>query len=231
MLKDIQVTLYDIFGYLFPGFLFLAAMAILFWVIFMPSVPVSFPAYTLENWVVITIGAYIAGHMLQAIANLITPYLPSAEKLTLSKPGGFPAAVIESAKIKANSILGVRLKEMDNHLLFEVCDETVLQFGATGDRDIYIYREGFYRGLSVSCLILFLCLMIRTLISGASFNILGTIQPVSVSMWLFFDALSLITAWLSYNRYIRFGGYKVRQAIVGFLVLQAKNGSAIKRQE
>jgi hypothetical protein len=49
MLKDIQVTLYDIFGYLLPGFIFLAGIAMLFWAIFMPSAPIQLSTICVDN--------------------------------------------------------------------------------------------------------------------------------------------------------------------------------------
>jgi hypothetical protein len=38
-------------------------------------------------------------------------------------------------------------------------------------------------------------------------------------MLLLLGLLSLAGAWLSFNRYRRFGQYRARQAILGFLVL------------
>jgi hypothetical protein len=221
MLKDIQVTLYDIFGYLLPGFIFLAGIAMLFWAIFMPSAPIQLSTISVDNWIVILVGAYIAGHMVQAIANLLTKKLQSAENTVLSKgkPDSFPNAVIDSATKKVNLMLGVKLKDMKPSFLYQVCDEAIAQFGITSDRDIYIYREGFYRGLTVSFMVLFVGLIARVLVPSTSVNISGNVLPISVSMLLFFDVISLIAARLSFNRYKRFGDYRVREAVIGFLLL------------
>lgn len=224
MLKDIQVTLYDIFGYLLPGFIFLAGIATLFWAIFIPSTPISLSKPDAEGWVIVAIVAYIAGHMAQAIGNFIAKSMPSAESLALTKgeAGSFPEPVIRSATSKASLLLDIDPKEMDPKLLHQVCDETVAQFGSTSDRDVYIYREGFYRGLAVSFLMLFLCLAIRALIPGASLIVSEKVQPIGMSMLLFFDIVLFIAAWLSFTRYKRFGSYRVKEAVIGFLLLRAE---------
>jgi len=223
-MKDLQVTLYDIFGYLLPGFVFLAGIAILIGAIFMPSSPISLSTTAIDNWIVIVIGAYIAGHMVQAIANIITKKLPSAESLILEKghPESFPGDVIDLVESEVRSTLGIKSKTMKPGFIYQVCDEAVLQFGVTSDRDIYIYREGFYRGLTVSFMVLVLGLTVRVLIPGASLNVSEKVQPLSTLLLLFFDALSLLAAWLSFNRYKRFGGYRVRGALIGFLLLGNK---------
>jgi hypothetical protein len=228
MLKDIQVTLYDIFGYLLPGFIFLAGITILFWAIFIPATPVSLSITTFDAWIVILVGAYIAGHMVQATSNLLTKKMTPAESLVLSKghPDSFPDEVIDSATLKVEAILGVKSKDIKPSLLYQVCVEAVAQFGSTSDRDIYIYREGFYRGLTVSFMVLFVALIIRGSISGALLEISGTTQLVSTSMLIFFSVIALIAALLSYNRFIRFGLYRVREAVIGFLLLEKKKISA-----
>ena len=221
MLKDIQVTLYDIFGYLLPGFIFLTGIAILFWAIFIPSTPIQLLTISGDIWIVILLSTYIIGHMVQAIANLLTKQLQSAENTVLSKgqADSFPDTVIDSATSKVNLILGVKMKDMKPGFLYQVCDEAVAQFGVTSDRDIYIYREGFYRGLTVSFMTLFLGLTARVLVPGASLNISGNLQPINISMLLFFDVIFLILARLSFNRYKRFGSYRVKEAVIGFLLL------------
>jgi hypothetical protein len=48
-----------------------------------------------------------------------------------------------------------RCNQMDDLLLYRLCDEAVAQGGASrDDRDRYIYREGFYRGMGFSLLML-----------------------------------------------------------------------------
>src|SRR3977135_2854446 len=72
MLKDIQVTLYDIFGYLVPGFVSLAALVIPFWGFSFPTIPLPFQVFS-EHGLATGVAAYVIGHMTQAIANIFLP--------------------------------------------------------------------------------------------------------------------------------------------------------------
>lgn len=58
MLKDIQVTLYDVFGYFFPGLILVFALTILFWALFWPVAP--YVVYTDFSGPVMAIFALVA---------------------------------------------------------------------------------------------------------------------------------------------------------------------------
>lgn len=222
MLRNIKVTLYDIFGYLLPGAVFLAGMAILFWAIYIPRTTLLPVRLTIEIWVLVLLLAYFSGHIVQALGNLLMNPFPSTESLVLSKnrAGSLPDALVQSAKSKASVMLGVDLKDISPEWLFRICDETVVQCGAIGDREVYQYREGFYRGLTVSFLVLFLSLTVRTAVPGTSLKLLDNLQAISGSILLFFILISLAGSLLAFLRYRRFAKYRVEQAIIGFLALQ-----------
>lgn len=44
MVKEIQVTLYDVFGFLVPGTVVVAAVALLFCFFYLPPAPTTYPA-------------------------------------------------------------------------------------------------------------------------------------------------------------------------------------------
>ncbi len=97
MLQAIQVTLYDVFGYLLPGFVFLAAILVAFWALCFPGAPLPWPPVIQADWLVVGIPAYVAGHLAHALANLINKLArchgaKSAEDLVLAKliGGEFP---------------------------------------------------------------------------------------------------------------------------------------------
>ncbi len=222
MLRDIKITLYDIFGYLFPGIIFLAAIATLFWVIYIPHTPFVLIRLTIEIWVLVLLLAYFSGHIAQALGNLFIKLFPSVESIVLAKgkAGSFPESIIESAKSKASTLLGIDLKDINSETLFSICDEVVVQYGVVEDRDVYQYREGFYRGFAVSFLLFSLSLIVRTMVSGASLKLSNALRPISWYIFLFFIVLSLVCSLLSFLRYRRFARYRVRRAIIGFLSLQ-----------
>jgi len=227
MLRDIKVTLYDIFGYLLPGAVFLAAIAVLFWVIYIPQTPLVFVQLTIETWVLILLLAYFSGHIVQALGNLLIEPFFSTKSLAFSKSraDSLPDALVQSAKSKASAMLGVDLKDISPEWLYRICDETVVQCGAIGDREVYQYREGFYRGLTVSFLMLFLSLVVRTAVPGTSLKLSDTLQAINGLVLLFFILISLAGSLLAFLRYRRFARYRVIQAIIGFLALQGSKGS------
>lgn len=226
MFRGFRLTLYDIFGYLAPGMVFLAGMAILFWAIYIPRIPFSVFRPTADGWVFFLLLAYFSGHIVQALGNLLANLLPCLETSVISREGTciVPEFLVESAKREVGAMLGFDVKDMASEWLLTICDETVAQRGVR-DRDIYQSREGFYRGLAVSFLALFLSLVARTSVPGTSVRLSGSLQVVSGSTLLFFILFSLAGTLLAFFRYRRFARYRITQAIVGFLVLRARNSS------
>lgn len=145
--------------------------------------------------------------------------------LSKDEADSLPETLVSKARSRVKSILQIPQEDIDDGLLYRTCDEIVVQSNiesVIANRDIYIYREGFYRGLTVSLVMLFLSLTVltvRMLVTGTSLRLSDTQTAVSWPILLFVDLILLIGAWLSFRRYRRFGGYRIRQAIIGFLVL------------
>jgi hypothetical protein len=275
MISAIRVPLYDIFGYLLPGFILLTALSVMYWTIFFRDTPLPSPQIIDEvsvvMWIVIAGVSYLFGHILQAIANMIMRQIergvPQSEESMPEKVGATPArtspdtkqppksplsrffarlrerrplraedlvlggcerdalpkSVVTSAKKKASLVLGVKAERISHDLLYQVCEEVVAQNGKTTDRDIYIYREGFYRGVFISLLFLTLALFVRAFFPGTAFEPLGKTHLLNPIILASFAVMSALAAYLSFQRYQRFGRYRVRQAVLGFLLLNAKS--------
>lgn len=224
MLKDIQVTLYDIFGYLVPGVVFVIGIVVIFWAIFLPSVPAALPQALTDNWLILLIFGYVGGHMTQALANTLTRLTSTSKRPLFSArtPNHLPPALVAAATGKVSAILDIEETEISTDLLYQVYDEMTAQFGVTSDRDIYIYREGFYRGLTISSLVLAIGLTLRAFIPGTILDLSGTLQAVSRAELSFAVVAMVIVAWLSYERFKRFGLYRVTQAVIGSLLIMHK---------
>src|SRR5260370_5675991 len=123
VIKDLQVTLYDVFGYLLPGIVFVAALATLFWAIFFPQPALKVDLPTAEVWIVFLVSAYVAGHMAQALGNLIVWFRPSTEDLILGSTyrGRLPETLVTSCKTKAKDALGVHLSNVTANWLYRFC--------------------------------------------------------------------------------------------------------------
>lgn len=221
MLRNVKLTLYEIFGYVLPGSISLAGIIILFWTIYFPTVPLYIFKSTVDMWILIILSSYILGHVIQAIGNQVICLFPSMEGTTLSEdnPIGIPSDLSKLAKQKLTEILDADLNDISNKWLFKIYDEVVVQCGVPLNREIFQYREGFYRGLTLSLFFLFLSLLLRTAVPGASVMSSNTIQPIFPSMMLFFIFLTFLSSLLSFCRYRRFARYRLIHIIIGFLAL------------
>ena len=147
MLDNFTFTLYEIFGYLMPGSLALAGFAVIYWALFIPCVPLGVATFTpgVGTWVIVLAGCYILGHAAQAVGNKLLRFV---EKKALEMKGA--PLLRKSAFDSAAKILGMEVKDLEARWVYRVLDEYAVQSGQPGDRDMFIYREGFYRGTCIS---------------------------------------------------------------------------------
>jgi hypothetical protein len=222
-LADVQVTLYDIFGYLFVGLVAVASIWILGWALVFPDAALREPHLSSSEWLALSIVAYISGHLVQAIANMVF------ERTSL-KPKGFEAWnwMPPELRKKISQKVGVPMpakkapsqeKEDFAVKVLELCDIVVTQDSdAGGDRDIYQYREGFYRGLTVAFSFGVAAVVIRALHSGD--GLIGPHARHVVTGWEYLLVVAIlgVASWLSYQRYLRFFNYKWHNAFGSFAV-------------
>jgi hypothetical protein len=225
-MKELQVTLYDFFGYLLPGFVCLAAMTMSAGVIFhAPAVDLGKISST--GWIALSGIAYILGHLAQAFANLLVDRIPTVASLVLSpdKKGSLPKAIVRAISRRAQSILNLEGNvALDEQLIFDACDHWVQQNGRTQSRDIYVYREGFYRGLAIS-LLLFAFASLICVGRARSFLAMGEISlALNRYEMLVVVVISLLGARFSFLRYRRFGRYLVKYSLLSALINEAKTG-------
>jgi len=227
-LKELNLTLYEFFGYLLPGAIAAVAMLILFYLTALSGNQVYIPDVTKTVVGIALVVAYYSGHIVQAIGNIAYKkvYHPEQEVLCVSK-GPLPANLIVAVKIRLMAIYSLDDNDLVPALIYRLCDEYVVQNGNVGDRDIFQYREGFYRGLSISCMLTsvvsFMMLLARP-IKIVWFTYCEAI--VTKGMFAFLAITSLIGAALFYNRYKRFCTYKVVQAVTSFIVICNKKQTA-----
>ena len=155
MFKDLKLTLYDFFGYLLPGGVLLAGLSILFWNIFNPLRPMRLIPLNLESWVVVTFLAYLSGHMASAITYVIGENERFKRLASLFPPNhtilsALPKEMTDAARSKACTVLGLASKVINDERLYGICDQTLEESGSTEGRVVFQYREGFYRGMTIS---------------------------------------------------------------------------------
>src|SRR5260370_17952176 len=89
--------------------------------------------------------------------------------------------------------------------LFALCDQALLHHDSPGEREIFVYREGFYRGSSVALAILAVALAIRMVHAPAVLAVLGVTVVVYRGTLALACGLASLVARLPLLRLICFG--------------------------
>jgi uncharacterized protein YegP (UPF0339 family) len=209
-LSELRVTLYDLFGYLAPGLVALTGLGLFFWAVLDPGLK---PDGDLKAvvWTVLLLIAYLLGHVVQAIAK----YIPGlnfaiAENWGNDKTAGKFQALIE-AKLKAKGLLPAGADEKQT---YRICDVVTVQKAETSERELFTYREGFYRGISVALLIVAVGLFAR-LIRGPATITLDKHHTADRWMLLFFLVAVLVAAYLYFVRFEQFTRLKAWTVLLG----------------
>jgi len=211
-MKDIEVTLYDIFGYVFPGAVFTAALYLLYWTIF-PTSQLDLAGISGTGWTFLLMVAYVAGHLVQALTNLAFK----------AQDGTFPAEVVSAAQKKARDLIKPSgTGDLAPKTIFEICDHYVMQEGETATRDVYVYRKGFYRGMSAALLLLALALVVRACVPGATIALFGAERQFTLPELLVLAAGAGLFGWAFYQRYRRFERYLNNYAVYSALAIRDK---------
>lgn len=226
-MKTVEITLYDIFGYLIPGCVAFVAIYLIAWRIVLPAHQ-DWSSISTLGWIIVAGVAYVTGHLLQALSNIVYRFgWKNPEQCILVDASLVPSNVLVVAQEASRRAIG--LSENDNvdmKTLYEIMDHYIQQHGKTESRDIYIYREGFYRGLSVGLFLLTIGSLIHMTgeeTAAAAFG--GTITLTRPCMG-FVAILSVIMALLGLARYRRFMTYRVKNCLFSFLTIchTAKEG-------
>jgi hypothetical protein len=211
-MKEIQVTLYEIFGYLIPGLVTLAALFLIASSVLEPRLSGLVSGAGQRTLIAIAVGAYLTGHITQALGNLVFGKLKLKENAVAAIPGPLRAALVQH--------LGEKLgKALPEDVLFDVCDALLVHSGNTANRDIYVYREGFYRGLTIALAVLPLGIALTW------FRWKWALPAPSWDCFVFAILVSAGAAHLSFRRFQRFATYRVEGSIYGaaaYFISQAK---------
>jgi hypothetical protein len=127
--------------------------------------------------------------------------------------------IVKKAKEKANDIYAFGADDLTAKELYEICDITITQFARSQEREIYQYREGFYRGLAVSLFILTLSMVAAIIFPIKSITINNYAVKDIPGMLLFFAIISFVGAILSYLRFRRFRKYHIRLVVASYPAL------------
>jgi hypothetical protein len=132
-----------------------------------------------------------------------------------------PASLVSLARRQAGQMLGADLEHLDAEWLVTVCDEALVACGASGEREVFQYREGFYRGLSVAFGLFGLSILVRAMVPGSTIELEGAVYSVPTVAWMLLFALLAMCTMLIWRRFVRFRRYRIAHAITGYLVTRS----------
>jgi hypothetical protein len=252
-MKELKLTLYEVFGLTLPGAVFAFGLVVLYWAIFFPKEPAD--GDPKKNELLVTVLAvsavlfsYICGHVTQAIGRCLAERLygcvenlvingtttasanqakdatsPPTTKSDSDTDKGdsdkLPSEIVEACRTLATTVLNGNTSHLPAYWLFQICDDVVVRSGKIGEREVYIYREGFCRGASVGFGMLsfaLLCLLCRLACTGR--ETVGTLG-VTFGNVLFALASSTAMMYFLWNRYFTFSKYRIINAMIGSLTL------------
>jgi hypothetical protein len=244
MLREVKFTLYEVLGYLLPGAVLLAALVLLTGAIYFPDEPLSWSASGAATWVGVLTLAYLAGHLAQGLSNgflrlLEWPWnrlrswageqswlgrqrwFSSNEQVYLAEgsSGRLPAQFLSAARTKAAKLSGVEEQALTEEWLFRICDEALVQRGNLGDREVFVYREGFYRGLCFALVGFAAGLLARMVSGGTAIATASGVWKLGSDVLAFWLVFCLVFVYCSYQGFRHFGRYRISHVILAVLVM------------
>ena len=230
MFSGIQFTLYEIFGYMFPGVIGFFALALLYWTVFLTKLPLSYRAFILQDVVIILVISYLIGHLIQALANQLLRPVKKIESTILVKGASeaLPAALLDKVQLLVRERFNLDANKLQSEQLVKLCYETVTQKTAVNQVERFEYREGFYKGLFVSFGLLSFGVATRSIIPPFLVNFGADIVQVPLLLGFSLCILTVFAAFLSYFRYRRFRKKRVEKILYHFIVSAAEEQLKVK---
>ncbi len=219
MISDLRASLYDLFGYFIPGVTATCGLALL--AHRFVNIPQEIGAATsapIANGIPLVLVAYILGHAMHGIGNIIPGLNRTPESHAFSERG-LPQVLLTRVRDLLTKQLTADVANLPPEELYALADEASAARGSAGDRDVYIYREGFYRGMVVALAIL--ALGLATSATASNHCVVGApaaITCIPRGLAIFSTFLALGISWLFFHRMRRFGRYRVQRGMYRYLM-------------
>ncbi len=216
--NTLKFSLYEVFGYLIPGTVAFSGILLLDVLLFHQGYRTSVAWLDTKLGLFVMLGlAYLSGHIVQIIATAALPD-PQTAILTWKRYATTQKLYARSKKKLRSTQPGITREE-----ILSACDSCLLAFGPSAEREIYVYREGFYRGNSVS---LTIC-GIACLLTGSfkQYHDLIVTMGSSRSELLTGAVLCFALAAGMYFRALRFANYRLALGLAFQLVREGSGGA------
>lgn len=226
----ISVTLYDLLGYLLPGFvlLFVCSLVEASWF--------SSNLFALSRFKNNPLIASIAAYFLGQAGHALGSWILARTKIIKSRFGGKevfkPGKEIEQRVQQVIrdtfgfEIGGEKSEHLSKGEIFLLADSYIVASGGSTERDILMAREGFFKGSAVAfALLSFICF------SGFLIPTKIQLQPgsfVSLTRWNVAGVCSFtfLLTFLFIRRFVFFNCVKNTNSLLTFLALRQKDAKA-----
>lgn len=222
-LDKISVTLYDLLGYLLPGYVLLLACSVAeasYW-----GSSVFALSRVSRNPILAAVVAYFLGQVSHAVGSWIKTkkykwfYDPGSYRLHPEVAERVSQALQETYGLKLDE--DKKLSKIDRYVL---ADSYIVASGGSVERDILTAREGFFKASVVAFAALALITFSMLFAPIPRFQIQpGTyVVPKRLGV-ITLTVLFLLIVWLFRQRFIFFNCIKTNNALLTFLALRQKN--------
>lgn len=224
-LSKIAVTLYDVLGYLLPGYVVLFACSILE-ATFIGSWFLSLSLFSAHP-LPFAVAAYFMGQVGHAVASWCTESKKLRSIIQASRERLRPS-LYSSVRTELEAAYGLQLgKDCGTLEPYLLADAYLAAAGASADRDLMAAREGFFKQSVIAFALLAVVLVAALVEGGASVQSRpGAISALGMRPTLLVAALAMSIA-AAFR--LRFGFYhriKMNNTMLLFLAHRAKGQSA-----
>jgi hypothetical protein len=228
-LDKISLTLYDLLGYLLPGYILFVACSI---------VESSFFATNLfalsrinHTPVSSAIAAYFLGHMSHAMGSLI---VQKKRKWFDGKQYALDATVMKRASEEISATFGIVLAEgesLSKGEIYLLADSYIVASGGSGERDVLIARDGFFKASMAAAFVLSVALLSTVVVGTQVQTTPGTFVGLARTTVLPLILFLALLVWLFRSRFVFFNQIKKTNSLRTFLALRRKHAGEGSRAD
>jgi hypothetical protein len=222
MLGDIRASLYDLFGYLIPGTVIFGALCLALALTTATDTVFQIDALGRAPVAAIVLGAsYILGHLGHAVGNALPALRTPATDMLLTDPDP-PTQILRLATDRVAQISGADMQALSMADVLALVDEHVKMYGNSAEREMFVYREGFYRGMTISSALLGVLVLVQAFVAPVRLGgIIASTLIVGRPQLFALAGLAAIASWGFLRRMRRFGRYKVKSGLYAFVMSDA----------
>jgi hypothetical protein len=228
VIGELRASLYDLFEYFIPGAVLAVALYLLLAIPCSVHAPLDLAVFQhREALASALVLSYLAGHLVHALGNQL-PWLGwSPEEFVLgphTSPGAGQEKALQSPLVE-HALRHIRLRygidpnRLSPRECYGLMDESRVLLDREGDREIYVYREGFYRAMTVAAAVLAIGLAARAVVGPLCFHWQDYNTCIGRSQLWIATGLCAVAIPGFAARLRRFGRYRVETAMLRWLVL------------